>query len=128
MLSATALWITQLIIVGISASQCNYCSNTNVPPPPPLYLYNSYSNSYNNYNDFSSCPYVYYLPMYGFGTAAAFTAALGTLLSIPAVLRSEAAIMIKQQRTLAQLGGVTVVQAARPLEMEPMGVAASYSV
>jgi hypothetical protein len=106
-----------------------------VPAPPPPYSYynsgyNSYSNSYNNYNDYSyyysSCPYSYlFLANYGLGTAAAFTAALGTLLSIPAVLRSEAVIMIKQQRTLAQLVGVTVVQAARPLEMEPMGVAAS---
>jgi hypothetical protein len=113
MLSATALWITQLIYIGISASECNYCTSSS---------YNT--NSYNNY--YYDCPYtLWHRSIYGLGTAAAFTAALGTLLSIPAVLRSEAVILIKQQRALAQLSGMMVVQVARPLEMEPMGVAAS---
>lgn len=120
MLSATALWITQLIYVGISASECNYCTSS------------SYSYNTNNYNSYYyDCPYTlwyrsyYGTGIYGLGTGAAFTAALGTLLSIPAVLRSEAVIIIKQQLSLAQLRGMMVVQAARPLEMGPMGVAAS---
>jgi|Laugresbdmm110sn_1035088.scaffolds.fasta_scaffold135177_1 hypothetical protein len=124
MLSATGLWITQLTFVGLAASKCNYCSSWNVPAPPPPRYSSSYYNNYYSYSDYvENC--LARLPEYGLGTAAAFTAALGTLLSIPAVLLSEAVIMIKQQRIMAQLHGMMVVPAVRPLEMGSMGGAAS---
>jgi hypothetical protein len=109
--SATSVWIIQLIFVSIAYSECSLCQMRTTPAPPPpssrppppssyynSYYYNSYGGSSSSSSSYggSQCPYGY-LPYHGLGTAASFAAALGVLLSIPAVLRSEAAILEKQR-------------------------------
>ena len=114
--SATGLWIVQLILVRSARWECEWQAS--------MCTDSYYARS--SYSSYGDCNGTAYYPPFGLGTGAALAAALGVLLSIPAVLLSEHAIQEKQQRNLTIAvvmagGGVTTVTGA-PTGMAPMTV------
>jgi hypothetical protein len=95
-LLATGVWIVQFLFVAMYAINCGGCNagGCNV---------GGCNVSDGDVSDGYCWTFLDFNP-YGMGTAAAFTSALGVLLSIPAVLRSEQAILDKQQRKLVRSG------------------------